>query len=54
MKLNQKIKCEVHDCKYCDCECNLCKLKEIDVCNCINGKTPKELTMCNSYKARKS
>ena len=52
--MNQKIKCEVHDCKYCNCDSNLCKLKEIDVCNCTSGKSPKELTMCNSYKARKS
>ena len=49
----QKIKCQVHDCKYCNCETNLCKLKEIEVCNCISGNSPRELTMCNSYKAKK-
>ena len=50
----QKIKCQVHDCKYCDCNKDLCDLKEIEVVNCTSGETPKELTMCNSYKAKKS
>jgi len=49
----QKIKCVVHDCKYCECDKNLCTLKEINVCNCTSGKNPKELTMCDSYKSRK-
>jgi len=52
--MNQKIKCIAHDCKYCDCDKDLCKLKEIAICNCTSGSTPKELTMCNSYKQRKS
>lgn len=51
---DQKIKCKVHDCKHCDCECDVCKLTEIDVCNCECGNCPKELTMCDSYKERKS
>jgi len=46
----QKIKCKVYDCKYCDND--MCKLKEIEVVNCTSGKIPKELTMCNSYKAK--
>ena len=50
----QKIKCKVHDCKYCNCEKNLCELTAIEIVNCISGKTPKELTMCDSYKSRKS
>lgn len=50
----QKIKCQVHDCKYCNCEKNLCDLKEIEVVNCTSGQNPKELTMCDSYKAKKS
>jgi len=50
----QKIKCQVHDCKYCNCEKNLCELMEINVVNCTSGKSPKELTMCDSYKAKKS
>lgn len=48
----QKIKCKVHDCKYCNCSSNICELREIEVANCKSGKTPKELTMCSSYKAR--
>lgn len=53
MKL-QKIKCQVHDCKYCDCEKDICELPEIKVCNCTSGESPKELTMCDSYKEKKS
>ena len=52
--MEQKIKCKVHDCKYCDCDKGECELREIEVCNCHCGDTPKELTMCDSYKARKS
>lgn len=51
---NQKIKCRVHDCKYCDMDTDYCKLKEIEVCNCHCGESPKELTMCDSYKEKKS
>ena len=50
----QKIKCKVHDCKYCNLKNDLCELKEIEVINCTSGTTPKELTMCASYKAKKS
>lgn len=53
MKL-QKIKCKVHDCKYCDCAKDICELPEIEVCNCKCGECPKELTMCDSYKEKKS
>jgi len=54
IKVGQTIKCKVHDCKYCDCEKNLCKLKAINIVNCTSGDTNKELTMCDSYKTRKS
>lgn len=50
----QKINCKVHDCKYCNCDKDVCELKEITVTNCTHGQTPKELTICDSYKARKS
>lgn len=50
----QKIKCQVYDCKYCNCYKDLCDLKEIEVVNCTSGESPKELTMCNSYKGTKS
>ena len=51
--MNQKIKCEVHNCKYCKDD-NVCELKEIKVCNCKCGESNKELTMCDSFKSRKS
>lgn len=51
MKDIQKIECSVHDCKHCDCECDMCKLERIKVCNC-HGDGNKETTMCNSYKEK--
>ena len=52
--MKQKINCVVHDCKYCNRENDICELKEIKVCNCVSGEKTKELTMCDSYKERKS
>lgn len=52
MKKDQKIKCDVFDCKHCDCNNNCCVLKEIKVRNCNNDRD-KESTMCDSYKSRK-
>lgn len=45
----QKINCRVYDCKYCNNECDLCKLDAIEICNCASDET-KEATMCDSYK----
>ena len=49
----QKIACNVHDCKFCNCDCDECTLKEIKVCNC-NQNQDKESTMCNSYEFKKN
>ena len=46
----QKIKCDVYDCKHCDCDKECCCLDEIKVCNC-NSNHDKEATMCDSYKS---
>ncbi len=51
-ELNQKIKCDVFDCKHCNCDDKVCNLKEIKVCNCSHDDT-KEATMCYSFKSRK-
>jgi hypothetical protein len=51
MENKQCIKCDVHSCKHCDCDCNCCTLKEIKVCNC-NSANDKEATMCDSYKEK--
>ena len=51
MDNKQTIDCTVHDCKYCNCECNKCKLKCIKVANC-KGDGTKETTMCADYKKR--
>lgn len=48
----QTIECSVHDCKHCDCGCNMCELDKIKVRNC-NGDGEKETTMCNSYEKKK-
>ena len=45
---NQKINCNVHDCKHCNCDKDECSLIKIKVCNC-NDNCDKESTMCNSY-----
>lgn len=49
MEKKQGIKCSVHDCTHCNCEKDVCKLKEIKVCSCSNEEK-KEATMCDSYK----
>lgn len=52
MKENkQTIKCDVYDCKHCDCENECCCLNEIKVCNC-NELKEKESTMCESFDAK--
>lgn len=51
---NQKIKCNVHNCEHCNCECDVCKLDKIDVCTCnCDDCTSKEETMCASFKNKK-
>lgn len=50
-KENQIIKCNVYDCKHCNCDDNVCNLRSIKVCNC-NNSSEKESTMCDSYKKR--
>ena len=46
-KKEQKIACSVYDCKHCECEKDMCNLKEIKVANC-KGSGEKETTMCDS------
>ena len=31
MDKKQHIKCDVHSCKHCDCSCDCCKLREIEI-----------------------
>lgn len=49
-KDKQVIKCSVHDCKHCDCECDSCRLEGICVCNCGDNDNTQEGTMCSSYE----
>lgn len=51
-KDRQTIKCDVYNCRYCDCDNKYCNLKEIKISNCNNNKE-KEATMCASYDVRK-
>ena len=53
MKKDQKIKCDVHDCRHCDLDNDKCILDSIKVCNC-GGKGEKETTMCDSYNKKNS
>ena len=51
MSKNENIDCIVHDCKYCDCECNKCKLNCIKIAH--SGKDgSKEHTMSDSNKKK--
>ena len=52
MKKNQTIKCDVFNCRYCDCDNKYCNLKEIKISNMDNTKE-KEATMCASYILKK-
>lgn len=47
----QEIKCRVYDCKHCNCDCDMCKLECIEVCNCKDTET-KDATMCDSYEKK--
>lgn len=54
-KNNQHIKCNVHSCSYCNCDENVCKLKEIEIkkqsgCECA---IEEDDTLCASYKIKK-
>ena len=51
MENKQCIKCDVHNCKHCDCNCDCCTLREIKVCTC-NDNENKEATMCDSYEEK--
>ena len=46
---DQKIKCDVHDCKHCNCDKDECQLSKIKVCS-SSPEEAKEATMCDSYK----
>ncbi len=50
-KANQKIKCDVESCKFNNCDCQECTLKEIKVsCDCANDEvSSKSETICGSF-----
>lgn len=48
---NNIIKCNVHECEHCNCECDICKLEKINICTCnCKNCDCKEETMCASFK----
>ena len=49
MKKKQTIKCDVHTCEHCNCDCNMCNLEEIEVKN-----QNKDETICSNYKLDKT
>jgi len=52
-KEKQNIKCDVHTCKYCNCEENHCDLREIEIKNQSGFAASKKDTICASYKLDK-
>ncbi|MDO5568927.1 MAG: DUF1540 domain-containing protein [bacterium] len=50
---HQTIKCDVTDCKYCNCDESLCTLDKIKVCceNC-DCALEKSGTICDSFKKK--
>lgn len=50
---NQKINCEVYDCKYCNKDKEICELSKITVTKVGNADV-KEDTVCDSYKKDKA
>ena len=49
MNNKQTIKCDVYNCKYCDCNRDICKLKRIKISNC-KSDNPYDATICASFK----
>jgi len=49
-KKKQSIKCDVHSCRYCNCEENHCDLREIEIKNQCGLAGDKKDTICASYK----
>lgn len=49
-KNKQNIKCDVHSCKYCDCDKNHCNLREIEVKNQSGLASEEDETLCSSYE----
>lgn len=54
MKKKQTIKCDVHTCEYCNCDCDMCDLEEIKVKNQKNEAQNKDETICSNYKLDKT
>ena len=52
-KDKQNIKCDVHTCKYCDCDHDHCNLREVEIKNQSGLTSQKEETICASYKLDK-
>lgn len=53
-KDKQNINCDVHSCKYCDCENDHCDLREIEIKNQSGVASDEKDTICSSYKLDKS
>ena len=52
-KDKQNIKCEVHSCRYCNCDENTRDLREVEIRNQSGLATEKKETICSSYKLDK-
>ena len=56
MDKKQHIKCDVHSCKHCDCSCDCCKLRELEI-NLQSGlDSPNDIkdTVCSNYENKEN
>lgn len=49
---NQKIECNVEDCKYCDCDKKCCSLSKIEVGKDNKHTLRSDNTLCSSYECK--
>ena len=49
-KNKQNINCDVHSCKYCNCDDDYCDLREIEIKNQSGLAMDEKETICSSYE----
>lgn len=49
-KNKQNINCDVHSCKYCNCDDDHCDLREIEIKNQSGLAMDEKETICSSYE----
>lgn len=49
-KDKQRINCDVHSCKHCNCDEDHCDLREVEIKNQSGMATNEKETICSSYE----